>query len=145
MGIFLLILSIFLIYQYVYDGYNQDILQMKDSYSEVRETYDVLKTLDKEDLLPEEIYVLDAKNDSHQITYVLQFCMYDKKIKTIKEINSGMVEDCIIITNGENEFNTYISQGFTGYTINQENDEFLLTNDSEIKSALERIGYANYQ
>lgn len=143
--VFLCILSFLLMYQYIYDGYNQDILQMEQSYAEIEDTYLALKKLDDKGLIPQEIYVFDVKNQSHPVSYVYQFCMYDKNVNIIKDINEKISENTIIITNGQNEFQTYIIKGYTGYIINQEKEEYLLTDNENIILELNKAGYISFQ
>lgn len=145
LAVFLCVLCSLLMYQYIYDGYNQDILQMKQSYAEIEDTYLALKELDNNGLIPQEIYVFDVKNQSHPVSYVYQFCMYNKKINIIKDMNEKIPENALIITNGQNEFHTFISKGYAGYIINQEKEEYLLTNNENIKLALDKAGYKNFQ
>lgn len=139
-----ILLSIFMafyIYQYVYDGYYNDIFLMRDSYSEINETYNALKILNEEELLSKEIGILDVKNSSHSVSYVYQFCFPDAKIITLNSIDDRMQDYNIVITNGEEEAKAYTEIGYYSILVDNVNSSYILTKDEEVKNILETNFY----
>lgn len=135
--ILLSIFMIFYIYQYLYDGYYNDIYLMRDSYLETNKTYNALKVLNEGGKLSEEIAILDVKNSSHSVSYVYQFCFPDVRIITLNTPENRMQDYDIIITNGEEAAKAYIEVGYYSILADNINSSYILTKSEEIKSKLE--------
>lgn len=134
----------FLIYQYCYDGYYQDIMQMKQSFSEVENTYAALQILDRKNELPANILICDSKNSSHQTSYVYQFCFFDKKIITLSDINDKKMsyDKGIIVVNSVEMADLLKQRGYEVYTINSDTEEYLATNTEDIEKILIKANYS---
>ena len=134
---------LFLIYQYCYDGYYQDVLNMKASFREVDGTYEALSALESADVLPDTIEVLDVKNISHSTAYVYQFCFYDKKIVPLHEDElDGVDNESILVTNGIETAEMYLDgQEYYAILTDEEEGTYILTDNLQIKRTLQKAGY----
>lgn len=134
--VLLLVYSIYFIYQFCYNSYFQDIYLMRDSFSEIEITYNVVCELDEKGLISEVIRVDDAKNTSHQTNYVYQFCFYNKKVISVQENDEVKAKKDIIITNTEESFLKYLSEGYKGICVDELEESYIITMDEEIIEAL---------
>lgn len=134
--ILLLVYSIYLIYQFCYNSYFQDIYLMRDNFSEIEMTYNVVQELDEKELISEVIRVDDVKNTSHQTNYGYQFCFFNKKVISVQENDEVKEKKDIIITNTEESFRKYLSEGYKGICVDRLEQSYIITLDEEIIEAL---------
>lgn len=138
--LFLSIFSAFLIYQFCYGAYYNDIYLMRKSFNEVEMTYN---TINEIDFLPDRIYVDDCKNSSHMVEFVYQFCFFDKKVIPIDNSEVNLGTNDLLITNGCNNLNEYVNNGYSVFIVDEENESALVTENDEIIAQLMEKGY-NY-
>lgn len=134
--------SCFLIYQFCYDGYYQDVLLMKKSYNEVKPTYEAIKKIDEsKEISFEKIGVCDVKNTSHSIAYVYQFCFYDKEIIATNKVEEALGQNDIIVINDLLKLKEFVNQGYYVIIVDENTDGYVATKNENIKDALIKEGY----
>lgn len=133
----LLLCGIFISYQYLYEGYFQDVLTAKESYSSVEKTLTVLMDLDEKIDLPQNIYVSDWDNDSHQDYYVYQFFLSDHSI----QLQDPDEDEVILVTNSYTHYDSWLKKGYQVIVTDEKEKEGILIKGEELQKKVRDLGY----
>ena len=92
------ILSVFLIYQYVYNAVVFDAYQSQGNYNDCYEAYNFIRELEDQMDLPSEIYVVDGRDiNNQQIFFEYQFLL--NRYKIIPARPEAHTDNAVVITN----------------------------------------------
>lgn len=134
--IWLIIIIIFMGYQYVYNIFRLDIdVSHKYTDTALSTYYSLEKVLST---LPNQIYVEDLEKQSdHQIYYTYQFLFKDKQV--IPTNPSVELDEVIYISNGLNSNINYLENGFK--LVKTEGTNYILIKGSKIEETFIKNGY----
>lgn len=136
--VLLSVLSIFFIYQFIYNGVVQDIKTEKINWEETGKTSVVLQELS--DDLPEIIYVEDTKNSDHQTYYDYQYMLFNKTI--LNEEPSEETEEAVYVTNSKYSVFELVHKGYKVHIVDEENDEYILIKGERLQDLFQKNGYS---
>ena len=131
---FLCVLVLFLGYQYINNAVNIDISAQKTQYVKVNSLNSLIKEMDGEDILPEEIYVIDTTDKTdHQLYYGYQFYLYDHKV--IPDYPDSLVEEAVVFTNsGVVSNQEFLNAGYHFMCLDE--DEYICVKGDELWNTL---------
>ena len=128
----LIILGIFLVYQYVYNAYFYDITQEKNNIASVDASYQLIKELEASGIdLGPKLYVEDERETNHPIYFIFQLYLPDYVIcPDYPEVSD---ENIFMITNNLTKTTSNMDiEGLAEFYL--DNKEILLTNNAEVIS-----------
>lgn len=106
------VLCVMLIYCYCYNAMYHEGYRGQKNYSYVDDSVQLLKDLEKEGVLPDKIYVEDARvgGIGQQTKYLYQFCMLDKPVVSAEP--SKNETEAIFLCQNPEEWSGLIDEGY---------------------------------
>lgn len=106
------VLCVMLIYCYCYNALYHEGYRGRKNYSYVDDSVQLLKDLEKEGVLPDKIYVEDARvgGIGQQTKYLYQFCMLDKPVVSAEP--SENETEAIFLCQNPEEWSGLVDEGY---------------------------------
>lgn len=133
------VIGLFLIYQYVYNALAYDIHREDEAYQKVNASYELFENLEEDGIsLSQDIYVVDEKKkDDHMFFFQFQIYMEDYIVHPAYPEDG---ENVILVTNSYKK--TKKNFDIEDYTVFKlDKNEFIYTNNAGVIEYLQENGY----
>lgn len=127
-----------LVFSYFWNGAFWDGARMQRVSARVNAGYQLIRQLEKENDMPEVIYVRSTVEGGQHSSYVYQFMLKEYKI----QINPTFKEDTILLCNN-NTVERIADKGYIVYVL--DDDEYVAVVSDKWQQAVEKLGYQKYQ
>ncbi len=132
------VLCVILMYSYGYNAIYHEGYRGQKNYSYVDDSVQLLKTLEKEGVLPDKIYVEDAsvEGTGQQTKYLYQFCMLEKPV--VSEAPSGKKAEAVFLCQNPEEWTALIDEGYVWGKIAEH--EYIYVAGEQLKEKITETG-----